>query len=72
MVRTAGPQRPDRGTMKNLCPRRDYPMSTYATTPHAGYQLNAVPSEISCEVILLLNCTPPGLAALTPWPVTKS
>jgi len=29
MVRTAGQQRPDRSIMDDLCPRRDYPMSTY-------------------------------------------
>ena len=31
MVRTAERQRPDRGIMEDLCPRRDYPMSTHAT-----------------------------------------
>jgi len=30
MVRTAGRQHPDRCIMENLCPRRDYPMSTHA------------------------------------------
>jgi len=30
MVRTAGQQRPDRSIMDDLCPRRDYPMSTHA------------------------------------------
>jgi len=29
MVRTAGQQRPDRSIMDDLCPRRDYPMSTH-------------------------------------------
>jgi len=33
MVRTAGPQRPDRGIMDDLYPRRDYPMSTHAPAP---------------------------------------
>jgi len=32
MVRTAGRQPPDRSIMNGLCPRRDYPMSTHATT----------------------------------------
>ncbi len=35
MMRTAGPQRPGRGIMEDLCSSRDYPMSTHATRPLA-------------------------------------